>query len=112
MDSEEDEGNDNNDSDSGFDEERAYTLAVIVNTDFMYNEVTEVWKKNAEEMQKICQNLPNDQLPATNRIVMDEISRKTHEHCPGFNFSSIDEVTGRTQTSNIGASNLSDFRMQ
>lgn len=60
LDSDEDEDIDNNDSDNGFEDERAYTLAVIVNTDFMYNEVTEVWRRSADEMQKICQNLPND----------------------------------------------------
>lgn len=51
-----------------------------------------------------------DERPPMNRIIMDELPRKTHEHCSGFHFSSLDEATGRSHTSSIGAT--SDFRLQ
>lgn len=50
--------------------------------------------------------------PASNRIIMDEMAHKSHEQCPGFNFSSVDEATGRSITSSLGVSHLSDFRAQ
>ena len=94
-DSDEDDDEEDKDSDD-YDDEKAYTLAIIVNTDYSYNEVAEQWRINSESLQKLNATLSAEERPATNRIIMDEIPRKTHEYCPGFNFSSIDEVSGRT----------------
>ena len=109
-DSEEDQNNLG--SDSEVEDEKAYTLAVIVNVDQTFGDVSDFWRLHTESMQKICQNQTAQDRPPTNRIIMDEIPRKTHDHCPGFNFSSIDEITGRNHTSSIGASNTTDFRAQ
>lgn len=96
--------------DGNEDDEKAYTLAVIVNTDQTYSDVLEFWRLHTESMKKVCAGQTGDDRAPMNRIIMDELPRKTHEHCPGFNFSSIDEVNGRNQTSSIGASNTSDFK--
>ena len=51
MDSEEEDQDDDNESDDGdVVEEKAYTLAIIANADFDYNEVAEKWMIYAESM--------------------------------------------------------------
>ena len=47
------ESDDEEDSDGDADE-KAYTLAVIVNTDYQYNEVADLWRSNAEATQMMC----------------------------------------------------------
>ena len=47
------ESDDEEDSD-GIEDEKAYTLAVIVNTDYQYNEVADLWRSNAEATQMMC----------------------------------------------------------
>ena len=53
-----------------------------------------------------------EERPNVQRIVIDELPRKTHDFCQGFNFSCIDEVTGRSHTSSIGTGSINDFRQQ
>ena len=85
---------------------------MIVNTDQTYSDVNEFWRLHAESMKKVCAGQTGDNRAPVNRIIMDEVARKTHEHCPGFNFANMDEVSGRSQTSSIGASNTTDFKAQ
>ena len=103
-DSEEDEG----DSDV---EEAAITLAIIANTDVLYNDVADAWRIGVENDKRAI-NQRHDERRINHRIIIDELSRPTHEQCPGFNFSSADESTGRNITSTIGISTLSDFKQQ
>ena len=44
------ESDDEGNNSDGIDDEKAYTLAVIVNTEMMYNEVAEMWRANAESV--------------------------------------------------------------
>ena len=46
------------------------------------------------------------------RIIIDELPRQSNDLCPGFNFSSTDEASGRNITAAIGISNMSDVRQQ
>lgn len=48
--SDDDEGQDNSDDET--EDEKAYTLAIIVNADFDYNEVAETWMIYSESMQR------------------------------------------------------------
>ena len=50
------QSDDDDDDSDGIEDEKAYTLAVIVNTDYQYNEVADLWRSNAEATQMMCQN--------------------------------------------------------
>ena len=101
---------DEDDADSDF-EEVAFTLAIIANTDTLYNEVHDAWRANIENEQRISrQRLDMRQI--NQRVVIDELPRPSHELCPGFNFSSTDEASGRSITSAIGISTATEARNQ
>ena len=104
--SESDDDDEESDGDEeNLENEKAYTLAVVANTEKTFNEVIETWTSNLEHVKSQMAALSTAERPPMNRIIVDEQPNGQSENNTGFNLSCVDDLTGRCLNMTIGSQN-------